>query len=58
MYAYTRELEGKKVLVLLNFSAKNAIANTGINLKNAKVLINNYATVSKKATLRPYEALF
>jgi oligo-1,6-glucosidase len=57
VYAYTRELDGKKVLVLLNFSAKNVSANTGINLSKAKVLINNYATPSKTGELRPYEAI-
>ena len=57
VYAYTRELEGKKVLVLLNFSAKNASAKTGINISKAKVLINNYATPSKTGELRPYEAI-
>jgi len=57
VYAYTRELEGKKVLVLLNFSDKNASANTGINISKAKILTNNYATPSKTGELRPYEAI-
>ena len=57
VYAYTRELEGKKVLVLLNFSAKNASVITGINISRAKVLINNYTTPSKNNELRPYEAI-
>jgi oligo-1,6-glucosidase len=56
VYAYTRELDGKKLLVLLNFSDKNASANTGINISKAKVLINNYPTPSKTGELRPYEA--
>ncbi|HKO76330.1 MAG TPA: alpha-glucosidase, partial [Flavobacterium sp.] len=51
VYAYTRELEGKKVLVLLNFSAKNASVITGINISRAKVLINNYTTPSKNNEL-------
>ena len=57
VYSYTRELDGKKVLVLLNFSAKNAKANTGFNIKNAKVLIDNYGSVAKDGLLRPYEAV-
>jgi oligo-1,6-glucosidase len=57
VYAYTRELDGKKVLVLLNFSTKNASAKTGIDISKAKVLINNYATPSKTGELRPYEAI-
>lgn len=55
VYAYTRELNGKKLLVLLNFTANNATANTGINLLKAKQLISNYSTASNKV-LRPYEA--
>jgi oligo-1,6-glucosidase len=57
VYAYTRELNGKKLLVLLNFSAHNATANTGLNLKKAKVLITNYRNVSVVEELRPYEAI-
>jgi len=57
VYAYTRELEGKKVLVLLNFSYKNATAKTGINIKKSKVLINNYTKASKNGELRPYESV-
>lgn len=57
IYAYTREFEGKKLLVMLNFTSKNAIANTGINTANAKVLINNYPIASKSLELRPYEAV-
>jgi oligo-1,6-glucosidase len=57
IYAYTRELDGKKVLVLLNFSAKNAVENTGINTSKAKIIINNYEKTGKKGVLRPYEAV-
>jgi oligo-1,6-glucosidase len=57
VYAYTRELQGKKVLILLNFSSKNASANTGINISKAKVLMNNYTPPSKTEELRPYEAV-
>jgi oligo-1,6-glucosidase len=57
VYAYTRELNGKKILVLLNFSAHNASANTGLNLKKAKVLITNYRNLSVVEELRPYEAI-
>lgn len=56
VYAYTREWQGKKLLVLLNFSAKPATVNTGINTANAKALIHNYST-APAATLRPYEAV-
>ena len=57
VYAYTRELDGKKVLVLLNFNDKPASVATGIDLSKAKVLLNNYsAPASSSAQLRPYEA--
>lgn len=56
VYAYTREWQGKKLLVLLNFSDKPATANTGVITSNAKALIHNYST-APSATLRPYEAV-
>jgi oligo-1,6-glucosidase len=56
-YAYTREMDGKKFLVLLNFTAKNATANTGIDFKNATALIGNYVKLSVDGTLKPYEAV-
>lgn len=56
VYAYTRELDGKKFLVLLNFKDKPAKAVTGIDVSKAKVLIGNYAAVSTDGTLKPYEA--
>ncbi len=57
VYSYTRELNGKKLLVLLNFKAKDAEAKTGLDLSKAQVLMSNYpdATVSEK--LRPYQSL-
>lgn len=57
VFTYTRELNGKKLLVLLNFKNKTATANTGIDLSKAKVLINNYSSASTDGTLKPYEAV-
>ncbi|MDB5147644.1 MAG: alpha,alpha-phosphotrehalase, partial [Mucilaginibacter sp.] len=56
-YAYTRELNGKKLLVLFNFTGKSASAQTGMDLSNATVLISNYQKPSKNGTLMPYEAV-
>ncbi|GGB21349.1 MULTISPECIES: glycoside hydrolase family 13 protein [Mucilaginibacter] len=56
-YAYTRELNGRKLLVFLNFTSKTAPAQTGMNLGNATVLIGNYQKPSKNGTLMPYEAV-
>jgi oligo-1,6-glucosidase len=57
VYAYTRELEGKKYLVLLNFTANEAAFNTGINTTTATILINNYTTGITGNTLKPYQAI-
>ena len=57
VYAYTRELDGKKFLVLLNFKSKTATVNTGMDLSKAKVLIGNYNSSSVNGQLRPYEAV-
>ncbi len=55
VYAYTRELDGKKMLIVLNFKSKPAQFNTGLNLGKAKVLLGNYQTPPTTAKLRPYE---
>jgi oligo-1,6-glucosidase len=55
VYAYTRELDGKKFLVLLNFTSKNAAVNAGTDVSKAKVLINNYGD-AVSSTLKPYQA--
>ena len=57
VYAYTRELEGKKFLVLLNFKNKMATVNTEFDLSKAEVLITNYTVASINSTLKPYEAV-
>jgi oligo-1,6-glucosidase len=56
-YAFTRELNGKKLLVLLNFRSKTATTQTNINMSNAAVLLGNYDKPSKDGTLKPYEAV-
>ena len=61
VYAYTREYEGRKFLIVLNFSSGNAQSALGINTASAKLLLGNYKDAPKglKSTLslRPYEAL-
>lgn len=58
VFAYTRSLNGKKLLVLLNFKAVNATFNSaGIDMSKAKVLIANYPTPSVNGQLKPYEAV-
>ncbi len=55
-YAYTREINGRKLLILLNFRSKAAATNTGIDLSKANLLIDNYGHRTTNGTLRPYEA--
>lgn len=57
VYTFTRELNGKKWLVILNFRNKPVMVPKGLNTQNAKLLIGNYPEISKERTLRPYEAL-
>ena len=69
VFAYTRELNGKKLLVMLNFKAVTATVDTkGLDLSKAKVLISNQTTPSPKESsqtvssaqgisLKPYEAM-
>ncbi len=63
IYAYTREGEGEKMLIVLNFSTDIASADISINISNAQLLITNYKDAPVQninmstITLRPYEAL-
>jgi oligo-1,6-glucosidase len=60
VYAYSRELEGKKILVMLNFSDKIAQVKTGITAAKTKMLMDNYSkknNVKNPFELRPYEAV-
>lgn len=57
VFAYTRELKGKTMVVVLNFSNKTAKLNSNLDLKNAAVLIGNYSNPSKNGTLKPYESV-
>lgn len=57
VYAYTRELNGRKILIMLNFSSTPATANTGIDTTNAGLLIDNYSSANNTKALRPYEAV-
>jgi len=56
VYAYTRELDGRRILVLLNFRGKAASVKTSFDLSKAKVLLGNYPKASQGEQLRPYEA--
>jgi oligo-1,6-glucosidase len=57
VYAYLREANGKKFLVLLNFTKNNSSYNAGIDISKARILIDNYSNASTGNILRPYEAI-
>jgi oligo-1,6-glucosidase len=63
VYAYTREGEGEKLLILLNFSTTSSTSDVGMDITNAKLMLNNYKDAPSNnitgstITLRPYEAL-
>ncbi|HJR61603.1 MAG TPA: alpha-glucosidase [Vicinamibacterales bacterium] len=57
VYAYSRELDGRKMLVLLNFRDTAASVNSGLDLGRAKALFGNYPTPSPAGRLQPYEAV-
>jgi oligo-1,6-glucosidase len=57
VYSYTRELDGKKLLILLNFRARPSVQNTGVDLTKVKLLVDNYPDSGDSNQLRPYEAV-
>lgn len=57
VYAYKRELNGRRLLVLLNFTKVVATIDTGFDLSRAKVLLGNYSAPRVSNRLKPYEAV-
>lgn len=62
IYAYTRKLEEEWILVVLNFSKKNAtfILPKSIQYSKASFLLGNYSNIRndvRRTALRPYEAM-
>ena len=57
LFAYTRALDQRQLLVVLNFSDKDAILNSTIDLTNCKVCISNYQEPSKNNLFKAYEAV-
>jgi oligo-1,6-glucosidase len=62
IYAYVREYEGQKLLIMLNFSGEEALFELpeGIGYKEKRLFINNYEVNGDDAIesilLKPYEA--
>lgn len=57
VFAFTRELNEKKILVMLNFRSKPVAVNTLIDVRKAKLLISNYKSAAVNGALQPYEAV-
>lgn len=59
VYAFERQLDGQKLLVLNNFFADDVTLDLPADYVNCQVLISNYAdvTVTETVTLKPYQAL-
>ncbi len=63
VYAYTRTWEGKKMLILQNFSPHPANAMPAIDLSKNRILLDNYPEIheplgkAEVISLRPYEAI-
>ena len=60
IYAYTRTLDQQQVLVLLNFSKKQATITLEETTKTGTLLINNYDRLDAREgqiTLQPYQAI-
>jgi oligo-1,6-glucosidase len=57
IFAYSRELDNKKLVIVLNFSDKESTFQSDINFKNSKILLSNYENFSTNGNLKPYEAL-
>ena len=55
VFAYTRELDDKKLLILLNFTEKPAKVNVPFDLSGTKYLFGNYADFDR--FLKPYQGV-
>lgn len=56
VFAYTRELNGKKIIVLLNFTSKTTSISSPLLAQKTTQWIGNYPTPFQKE-LRPYESV-
>ena len=55
VFAYSRELDGKKLLILINFKETEATVDVPFDLNSVKVLFGNYDEFNGK--LKPYQAV-
>ena len=59
VFSYLRELDGKKIVIVLNFTEKESSYNLGFSTEKSRILLANYPKSKsiKNNTLRPYEAV-
>jgi oligo-1,6-glucosidase len=57
IFAYTRQLENEKFLVVLNFSDQNAALNTSIEINENNILISNYKQPHHNNVYQPYASV-
>ena len=59
VYAFERQYEDQKLLVLNNFYATEVEIDLSVAYQNGRILISNYedAEVSEKILLKPYQTL-
>jgi oligo-1,6-glucosidase len=57
IFAYTRQLDNEKLLVVLNFSDTAATLTSKEDISKAKMLICNYEEASDNHLFKPYEAV-
>ena len=60
VFAYSRELNGDKIVVVCNFYNKEVNLNFNEDFNNVEILLSNYKDSSilmKDLKLRPYEAI-
>ncbi|BDB51909.1 hypothetical protein GENT11_02210 [Flavobacterium ammonificans] len=59
VFSYLRELDGKKIVIVLNFTEKESSYSLGFSTEKSRILLANYPKSKsiKNNTLRPYEAV-
>ena len=56
VYAYTREWNGQKLMIVLNFRNTSSVFKINDEFKKGKLLLDNYPAPSTGNKLQPYEA--
>lgn len=59
VFSYSRELDGKELVILLNFTANEASYNLDFKLDKGNIILNNYTDKStiERGALLPYQAI-